>query len=159
AGADRPRRHRRLPRPRRPALRAHPALPALRGRLARRRDPGRRAGLGRLARPALRGARARDVEVRRSRRPRERGRADTERRPGFDTAGLRLRFPAMSEVFISYARGEARTAEKVADALRALGYEVWRDDELPPHRGYAEVIEERIDAAKAVLVLWSPEAT
>jgi adenylate cyclase len=64
----------------------------------------------------------------------------------------------MSEIFISYARGEARTAEAVAGALRALGYDVWRDDALPPHRGYAEVIEERIDAAKAVLVLWSADA-
>ncbi len=64
----------------------------------------------------------------------------------------------MSAVFISYARGEARAAATVAEALRALGYEVWRDDELPPHRAYAEVIEERIDSATAVLVLWSPEA-
>jgi adenylate cyclase len=42
--------------------------------------------------------------------------------------------------------------------VRALGYGVWRDDELPAHRAYAEVIEERLAAAKAVVVIWSAEA-
>jgi adenylate cyclase len=64
----------------------------------------------------------------------------------------------MSDVFISYARSTAAQANRVAEALRALGYGVWRDDELPPHRAYADVIEERLAAAKAVLVLWSAEA-
>ena len=64
----------------------------------------------------------------------------------------------MPDVFISYARDEVATADRVVAALRALGYEVWRDDEIPPHRVYAEVLAERIDAAKAVLVLWSPKA-
>ena len=35
---------------------------------------------------------------------------------------------------------------------------MWRDDELPAHRAYAEVIEERINGAGAVVVLWSAEA-
>jgi adenylate cyclase len=64
----------------------------------------------------------------------------------------------MSEIFISYARSTEAQAEKIADALRALGYGVWRDDELPAHRAYSEVIEERLKAAKAVVVMWSAEA-
>jgi adenylate cyclase len=64
----------------------------------------------------------------------------------------------MSHVFISYARGDEATAILVADNLRAGGFEVWRDDELPAHRPYAEVIEERVNGAKAVVVLWSSEA-
>jgi|SRR5579872_714617 len=64
----------------------------------------------------------------------------------------------MSEVFISYARKAEAAAHRFADALRAAGYAVWRDDELPPHRPYADVIEERLRAAKAVLVIWSPDA-
>ena len=64
----------------------------------------------------------------------------------------------MSDVFISYARSTAVQAEAVAKALRALGYDVWRDDKLPAHRAYAEVIEERLQAAKAVVVIWSAEA-
>ena len=51
----------------------------------------------------------------------------------------------MSEIFISYARTDEVVAEAVADALKALGYRVWRDDELPAHRAYSEVIEERLE--------------
>jgi len=64
----------------------------------------------------------------------------------------------MPDVFVSYARPDEPHAERVADALRTLGYQVWRDDELPAHRAYADVIEERLKSAKAVVVLWSSEA-
>jgi len=64
----------------------------------------------------------------------------------------------MSDIFISYARSTAREAGRIEGALRALGFEVWRDDELPAHRAYAEVIEERLKGAKAVVVVWSAEA-
>src|ERR1051325_8099509 len=64
----------------------------------------------------------------------------------------------MAEIFISYARSTATQAQQVAGALRALGYGVWRDDELPAHRSYAEVIAERLKAAKAGVVIWSAEA-
>jgi adenylate cyclase len=64
----------------------------------------------------------------------------------------------MSDIFISYARSTDSQAQLVAEALRALGYRVWRDDQLPAHRSYAEVIQERLAAAKAVVVLWSAEA-
>ena len=64
----------------------------------------------------------------------------------------------MGHVFVSYARSDEDLAAEVADGLREAGYEVWRDDELPAHRAYAEVIEERIKGASAVVVLWSAEA-
>jgi TolB-like protein/Tfp pilus assembly protein PilF len=64
----------------------------------------------------------------------------------------------MSEIFISYARSTEDRARKIGEALRGLGYAVWRDDELPAHRDYSEVIEERLRAAKAVVVVWSAEA-
>jgi adenylate cyclase len=64
----------------------------------------------------------------------------------------------MSDVFVSYARADEPQSKRVADALRSDGYEVWRDDELPAHRAYADVIEERLKEAKAVIVLWSHEA-
>ncbi|HEU4810405.1 MAG TPA: TIR domain-containing protein [Sphingomicrobium sp.] len=64
----------------------------------------------------------------------------------------------MSDVFVSYARSTERQAHQVADALRTAGYDVWQDDQLPAHRSYAEVIEERLKAAKAVVVVWSLEA-
>ncbi|HEY1878672.1 MAG TPA: TIR domain-containing protein, partial [Caulobacteraceae bacterium] len=64
----------------------------------------------------------------------------------------------MSDVFISYARSTEAQARRIGDALRALGHSVWRDDELPAHRAYAEVIRERLTSAKAVVVVWSAEA-
>jgi len=64
----------------------------------------------------------------------------------------------MADVFVSYARPDEPHAVRVAEALRASGYRVWRDDELPAHRSYADVIEERLQAAKAVVVLWSADA-
>src|SRR5437899_4840449 len=64
----------------------------------------------------------------------------------------------MSDIFISYSRSTAKEAQQVADALRALGYGVWRDEQIPAHRAYSDVIEERLHAAKAVLVIWSGDA-
>lgn len=64
----------------------------------------------------------------------------------------------MTEVFISYARSTARLAQAAAAALRAEGFGVWFDDDLPTHRPYADVIAEQIERARAVLVLWSDEA-
>ena len=61
----------------------------------------------------------------------------------------------MSDIFVSYSRADEPQATRVADALRAEGYQVWRDDELPAHRNYADVIQERLKAAKAVVTLWS----
>ena len=64
----------------------------------------------------------------------------------------------MAELFISYARSSEAQAAAIAQALAARGLTVWRDDALPPHRTYAEVIEEHLRAAAAVLVLWTADA-
>ncbi|WP_265570201.1 TIR domain-containing protein [Sphingomicrobium nitratireducens] len=64
----------------------------------------------------------------------------------------------MADIFISYARSTEPHARIVGDLLRQAGHAVWRDDELPAHRAYSEVIEERLREAKAVVVLWSAEA-
>ncbi len=45
-----------------------------------------------------------------------------------------------------------------AEALRALGYSVWLDDELLAHHAYTQAIEEQLTAAKVALVIWSAEA-
>ena len=64
----------------------------------------------------------------------------------------------MTAIFISYERSAAATAKRMAEELRAEGWEVWFDADLPPHRPYSEVIEEKLEAAGAVLVLWSKSA-
>ncbi|MCM8556670.1 TIR domain-containing protein [Sphingomicrobium sediminis] len=64
----------------------------------------------------------------------------------------------MSDIFISYARSTEIVAGQIGEALRRVGHKVWRDDELPAHRNYGEVIEERLRSAKAVVVIWSADA-
>lgn len=64
----------------------------------------------------------------------------------------------MADVFLSYARSSLDDAMRIADCLRTAGYSVWYDESLPAHRAYADVISEQLDAALAVLVLWSKEA-
>src|SRR5690349_19449302 len=62
------------------------------------------------------------------------------------------------DVFISYARSSEEQAHRIAEQLRSSGFSVWRDDELPAHRAYSDVIEERLKSAMAVVVLWSAES-
>jgi adenylate cyclase len=65
----------------------------------------------------------------------------------------------MTDVFVSYARKDEPRAQQVADTLRQCGRSVWRDEDLPAHRPYADVIQERLKSAKAVVVLWSTESS
>lgn len=64
----------------------------------------------------------------------------------------------MARVFISYARPTADIAERVAKALTDLGHRVWYDAALLGHRSFSDSIQEELDAADAVLVLWSHDA-
>ena len=64
----------------------------------------------------------------------------------------------MTDVFLSYARDDEAVARRVAKGLEAAGHSVWWDTHLPAHRSYTEVIEERLGAARAVVVLWSAKA-
>ena len=64
----------------------------------------------------------------------------------------------MAEVFISYERSGVASAHRAAEALTRAGHTPWSDALLPPHRDYSEVIEEHLQAADVVLVLWSQAA-
>jgi TolB-like protein len=64
----------------------------------------------------------------------------------------------MGHVFLSYHRPNLAKAKRVVAALGSAGYDVWWDDQLPTHRTFYEVIDERLRAAEAVVVLWSKEA-
>src|SRR6185312_3205953 len=62
----------------------------------------------------------------------------------------------MADVFVSYARADkARVAPLVA-AIEAKGWSVWWDPAIVPGREFDDEIEAEINAAKAVLVVWTP---
>jgi hypothetical protein len=64
----------------------------------------------------------------------------------------------VSDVFISYARPHERQAAALAALLRSRDIAVWLDHDIPSHRPFGDVIAERLEAARAVVVLWSEEA-
>lgn len=61
----------------------------------------------------------------------------------------------MTQLFISYARENCDTAERVAHALGETGIEVWWDRDIPGGSEFAEVIEQRLTESRVVIVLWS----
>jgi hypothetical protein len=61
----------------------------------------------------------------------------------------------MTDVFVSYASADRDRAKAVADALAAQGWSVWWDRTIPPGKQFDQVIEEALDAASCVVVLWS----
>ncbi len=64
----------------------------------------------------------------------------------------------MADVFVSYARIDAPIAMRIAESLKAAGYDVWWDSELLPHHAFAQSIEAEIRGALAVVVVWSDHA-
>jgi uncharacterized membrane protein YhaH (DUF805 family) len=65
----------------------------------------------------------------------------------------------MADVFISYAREDRARAEQVARGLEALGLEAFWDTDIPPGQTWADYIEGKLAACKAVVVLWSEHST
>src|SRR5574337_277018 len=66
------------------------------------------------------------------------------------------RSPPVADVFVSYARADkARVAPLVA-ALESKGWSVWWDPEINPGQEFDDQIDAEINAAKAVLVVWTP---
>jgi tetratricopeptide (TPR) repeat protein len=61
----------------------------------------------------------------------------------------------LADVFVSYARLDEAIAARIARELGKASISVWYDRELPAHRAYSDVIATELEAARAVLVLWS----
>jgi formylglycine-generating enzyme required for sulfatase activity len=61
----------------------------------------------------------------------------------------------MSDIFISYASEDRDRVKSLAHALERRGWSVWWDRRIPVGRSYDEVIEEALDASKAVVVVWT----
>jgi len=61
----------------------------------------------------------------------------------------------MPDVFISYAREDRERARVLAEALQARGWSVWWDRKIVAGQAFDKTIEEQLEAAKSVVVLWS----
>jgi adenylate cyclase len=64
----------------------------------------------------------------------------------------------MADVFISYARiDKARVAPLVA-AIEARGWTAWWDPDITPGQEFDSQIEDELQAAAAVVVVWTPNS-
>jgi hypothetical protein len=64
----------------------------------------------------------------------------------------------MNDIFISYDSADRSVAQKFADALESCGWSVWWDREIPLGKAFDQVIEEELNAARCVIVLWSNQS-
>ena len=64
----------------------------------------------------------------------------------------------MADIFISYARSNRSQAEALATTLETQGWSVWWDTRLKGGDLFDERIEEELDAARCVVVLWSKDS-
>ncbi|MDE2459736.1 MAG: TIR domain-containing protein [Gammaproteobacteria bacterium] len=62
----------------------------------------------------------------------------------------------MADVFVSYARTDKTRVAPLVAALEAKGWSVWWDPEITPGREFDDEIDGELQAAKAVLVVWTP---
>lgn len=61
----------------------------------------------------------------------------------------------MPDIFLSYAREDVSVAQRLARALEDEGWSVWWDRQIPAGQTFDEVIQEKVAAARCVVVLWS----
>ena len=64
----------------------------------------------------------------------------------------------MSGVFLSYSRADRALALRVLGALRAVGVEVWWDEDMPGV-DWQEELERQISDLACIVVLWTAAST
>ena len=57
----------------------------------------------------------------------------------------------MADVFLSYAREDRETAERLAHALERHGWSVWWDRHVPAGKRFDEVIAKSLASARCVM--------
>lgn len=61
----------------------------------------------------------------------------------------------MASIFLSYAHGDRRRAEKIAQALERAGHSVWWDQQIHAGSRFSKDIDTALRKADLVVVLWS----
>jgi len=64
----------------------------------------------------------------------------------------------MTDVFLSYASEDRERARTLAGALEARGWSVWWDRKIIAGQTFDQVIEQELETARSVVVLWSKES-
>lgn len=64
----------------------------------------------------------------------------------------------MSDIFISYKKEDAGRVVRIVEALRAEGFSVWWDHGIAPGAQWDKTIQTQLDAAKAVVAVWSQQS-
>jgi hypothetical protein len=63
-----------------------------------------------------------------------------------------------ADVFISYASEDRPVVEGLKNRLEGVGFSVWFDGNLMGAEPFRQVIDQRLAAAKAVVVFWTPKS-
>ncbi len=64
----------------------------------------------------------------------------------------------MSDIFMSYSSSEKDRISPIVQLLKQQGWSVWWDRKILPGETFDNVIEEAINAAKCVVVIWSAKS-
>jgi adenylate cyclase len=62
----------------------------------------------------------------------------------------------MADIFVSYSRSDRDRVAPLVAALEARGWSVWWDPEITPGDEFDALIGAELEAARAVIVVWSP---
>ena len=61
----------------------------------------------------------------------------------------------MNDIFVSYASEDRERVKPIVEMLERMGWDVWWDPEIPLGKNFDLVIEEAIDSARCVVVVWT----
>ena len=61
----------------------------------------------------------------------------------------------MADIFISYARADRKNVRPFAEALEKKGWQVWWDLRIRSGSSFDRVIEQALEEARCVIVIWS----
>lgn len=64
----------------------------------------------------------------------------------------------MSQIFISYKSTDKERVRPIVELLEGEGWAVWWDRKIPPGKTFDQVIEEALDAASCLVVVWSADS-